>query len=131
MTEIVWLDRDEVMSIHADLIDEFGGLDGLRDGDLLESALARPQNLAAYGDPSVFDLAAAYTFGLAKNHSFIDGNKRIAFLAAYTFLGLNGYELTAEEPEAVIVIRDLAAGELGEAEMAAWIRARSQPLDPD
>ena len=129
MTEFVWLDRETPVAIHADLIAEFGGLEGLRDPDLLESALARPQNLAAYGDPSVFELAAAYAFGLAKNRAFRDGNKRIAFMAAYTFLGLNGFELTAPEPEAVVVIRDLAAGELGEAEIAAWIKTRAQPLD--
>jgi death-on-curing protein len=127
----IWLERDVVVSLHADLVVTFGGLAGIRDEGLLESALARPPNLAAYGEPSLFELAAAYIFGLAKNHAFVDGNKRIAFVAADVFLQLNGFELTAAEPEAVIVIRDLAAGELGEAEIAAWIATRSQPLDAD
>ena len=127
----IWLERDVVVSLHADLVVTFGGLAGIRDEGLLESALARPPNLAAYGEPSLCELAAAYIFGLAKNHAFVDGNKRIAFVAADVFLQLNGFELTAAEPEAVIVIRDLAAGELGEAEIAAWIATRSQPLDAD
>ena len=127
----IWLERDVVVSLHADLVVTFGGLAGIRDEGLLESALARPPNLAAYGEPSLFELAAAYIFGLAKNHAFVDGNKRIAFVAADVFLQHNGFELTAAEPEAVIVIRDLAAGELGEAEIAAWIATRSQPLDAD
>ena len=127
--EIIWLERDVVVSLHADLVATFGGLAGIRDGGRLESALARPPNLAPYGEPSLFELAAAYTFGLAKNNAFVDGNKRIAFVAANVFLQLNGYELTAPEPEAVIVIQDLAAGELGEAEIAAWIKSRSELLD--
>lgn len=127
--EIIWLERDVVVSLHADLVVTFGGLAGIRDEGLLESALAQPPNIAAYGEPWLFELAAAYTFDLAKNHAFVDGNKRIAFVAANVFLQLNGYELTAPEPEAVIVIRDLAAGELGEAEIAAWIKSRSELLD--
>lgn len=127
--EIVWLERDVVVSLHADLVVTFGGLAGIRDEGLLEPALTRPPNLAPDGEPSLFELAAAYTFGLAKNNAFVDGNKRIAFVAANVFLQLNGYELTAPEPEAVIVIRDLAAGELGEAEIAAWIKSRSELLD--
>jgi death-on-curing protein len=117
------------VSLHADLVVTFGGLAGIRDEGLLESALARPPNLAAHGEPSLFELAAAYTFDLAKNHAFVDGNKRISFVAKNIFLHLNGYELTAPEPEAVIVIRDLAAGELSEAEIAAWIKSRSELLD--
>ena len=127
--EIIWLERDVVVSLHADLVVTFGGLAGIRGEGFLESVLARPPTLAAYGEPSLFELTAAYTFGLVKNQAFVDGNKRIAFVAANVFLQLNGYELTAPEPEAVIVIRDLAAGELGEAEIAAWIKSRSELLD--
>lgn len=99
----------------------FGGQPGLRDRGLAESAAARPKHLASYGDPSVFELAAAYAFGLARSHPFIDGNKRIALVAAFTFLELNGWEVPAEEAAAVLVFMDLAAGELEERELSAWL----------
>ena len=121
MTQPVWLDQRSVLALHAELIREYGGLTGVRDEGLLESAMARPQNLVAYGDPTLAEMAAAYTFGIARNHPFIDGNKRVALAAADVFLQLNGHEINAAEVEAVAVIRDLAAGELGEDELAAWI----------
>ena len=121
MTEPLWLDKRIALALHEELLREHGGLAGVRDEGLLESALARPQNLAAYGDPTLAEMAAAYAFGIARNHPFVDGNKRTALMTAYTFLRTNGLRLIAPEVEAVAVIRDLAAGELGEDELARWI----------
>jgi death-on-curing protein len=112
------------------LIAEHGGLDGMRDDNLLLSALARPRNLQAYGAPSLFEMAAALGYGLARSHPATDGNKRIALASIDVFLQLNGWELVAAEPEAVVVIRELAAGEIDEAELARWIEANAQPLHP-
>jgi death-on-curing protein len=106
-------------------ISEHGGSLGIRDAGLLSSALARPQNQAAYGDPSVFDLAAAYAFGIIGNHPFVDGNKRTGFLAAYVFLDLNGWELIASEVEAVTAVLALATNEMDEAGFASWLKAKS------
>lgn len=117
-----WLPLRAVLAIHDEQIAEHGGGSGVRDRGLLESALARPQNVATYGAPDSADLAAAYSFGIARNHPFVDGNKRTAFMAAYAFLGHNGFELDVAEAEAAIVISDLAAGKLTEAELAAWYR---------
>ena len=128
MSEPVWLSRDLVLAIQAELIAQFGGAVGIRDEGLLESALARPQNLFAYGEPSLTDLAAAYAYGLTRNHPFLDGNKRIALSALDVFLQLNGMELTASEAEAVVVMRDLAAGELDEPDFATWIRINTAAL---
>lgn len=128
MSEPVWLSRDLVLAIQAELIAQFGGAVGIRDEGLLESALARPQNLFAYGEPSLTDLAAAYAYGLTRNHPFLDGNKRIALSALDVFLQLNGMELTAPEAEAVVVMRDLAAGELDEPDFATWIRINAAAL---
>ena len=116
-----WLEADALVAVHAELIAEFGGAPGLRDRGLVESAAARPKHLASYGEPTVFELAAAYAFGLARNHPFVDGNKRIALVAAFTFLELNGWEVSAEEPAAVLVFLDLAAGEINEQELALWL----------
>ena len=116
-----WLAADELVAIHAELIAEFGGVPGLRDRGLVESAAARPKHLASYGEPTVFELAAVYAFGLARNHAFVDGNKRIALVAAFTFLELNGWEVSAEEPGAVLVFLDLAAGEVDEKDLALWL----------
>jgi death-on-curing protein len=117
-----WLLEDIVMAMHDEQIAEHGGQIGLRDAGLLASALARPQNQAANGKPSVFHLAAAYAFGIVRNHPFLDGNKRTGFLAAYTFLDVNGWELTAPEPEAVAAVTSLAAGALAEPEFADWLK---------
>ena len=128
MSEPVWLAEKIVLALHAELIARHGGLGALRDTGLLASALARPRNLFAYGEPSLFQLAAAYCFGLVRNHAFVDGNKRIGLAAADVLLQLNGHELTAPETEAVVAIRDLAAGELDEAGLARWIAANLAPV---
>ena len=103
-----------------------GGASGLRDEGLLESALSRPLNLVAYGDPDVWELAAAYGVGLAKNHAFVDGNKRAAFLAVGMFLVLNGYRLTAPQADATLTMLAVAAGQMDEATFARWLRQHSQ-----
>jgi len=120
---VIWLDRRVVEAIHAAQIAQFGGLAGTRDAGALESALGRPLNLAAYGKPSVFDLAASYAFGIARNHSFVDGNKRTALVSSFTFLELNGHEVTAAEADAVLTFVDLAAGKLPEKALARWLEA--------
>lgn len=114
-----------VLVIHSELLREFGGKPGLRDRGLLESALDRPRNLEAYESADIYRLAAAYAFGIIKNHPFIDGNKRIGLVTAYTFLRINGIELNASEEEAVIVIEGMAAGTLGEKELEEWLRENS------
>jgi death on curing protein len=106
-----------------------GGAAGVRDDGMLESALARPHQKWTYADaPDLATLAAAYAFGLAKNHGYVDGNKRVAFMAAYVFLGLNGKDLDADEPDVVRTIERLAAGRLTESALADWFRAHIQPL---
>jgi death-on-curing protein len=122
---VKWLKPETVSAIHDELIAEHGGPPGLRDGNLLASALARPEHLAGYGKPSVFDLAAAYAHGLAKNHPFVDGNKRTALMACYVFLRLNGYRLEATEADAVATFVALAAGKLTEGKLSAWLKANS------
>lgn len=116
--------------MHAALLAEHGGLDGPVDENALGSSLARPQQLHHYGDPppSIFELAAALGFALAKNHCFRDGNKRMALASIDVFLQMNGYELVAEEADAVLTIQDLAASVIDERESAAWIEAKSKPL---
>jgi death on curing protein len=126
--EPVWLERDLVIEMQVQLIQEHGGMRGLRDESLLDAALARPLNRFAYGTPDIFELAAAYAFALAKTHAFVDGNKRIALAAADVFLQYNGYELIAEEAEAVAAFLDLAAGALTEEQLAGWFRTNAAPL---
>ena len=121
----VWLDPSVIHAVHDEQLGEHGGAAGLRDAGLLESALARPLQLAAYGEPDAASLAAAYGFGLAKNHPFIDGNKRTAFVAVELFLALNGWSLTANDAECVMAMLRLAGGELSEARFADWVRANS------
>lgn len=126
--EPLWLARAEIDALHDASIREFGGLHGVRDAGLIESALARPINLWTYAPESdLADLAAAYAFGLAKNHGFVDGNKRIGFIAMGAFLFINGQLLEAPESEAVMVMLELAAGERSETELASWIREHLQP----
>ena len=120
-----WLVEGVVIAVHAEQIAEHGGSDGLRDRGLLSSALDRPRNLAGYGMPTVFDLAAAYALGIMQNHPFIDGNKRTGFLAAYVFLALNGWKLIAAEASAVEAALALASGRMSEAEFAGWLKAQS------
>ncbi len=120
-----WLLEGIVIAMHGELIAEHGGSIGIRDAGLLSSALARPQNKAAHGEPSVFDPAAAYAFGIIRNHPFMDGNKRTGFLAAFVFLDLNGCELTASEAEAVAAVSALASGEMEEAGFSGWLKGKS------
>jgi death on curing protein len=121
----VWLDPRVLLAIHEEQLAEHGGASGIRDQGLFESAIARAQQLEAYGKPDVAALAAAYGFGLARNHPFVDGNKRTAFVAVELFLDLNGFELTATDADAVMTMLALAAGELGEQDFAAWLRANA------
>jgi death on curing protein len=118
-----WIDRRLLVILHDESLAAHGGASGLRDEGLLESALARPLNLVAYGQPDVAELAAAYGVGLAKNHPFVDGNKRAAFLAVGLFLRLNGHRLVASQADATITMLSVAAGDIGEAEFAIWLRA--------
>jgi death-on-curing protein len=122
-----WIDKRLLLILHDESLAEHGGASGLRDEGLLDSALARPLNLLAYGDPDAAELAAAYSLGLAKNHAFVDGNKRAAFLAVGLFLALNGYRLGTAQADATLTMFALAAGEIDEAEFARWIRANSAP----
>jgi len=118
----VWIDPAVILAVHDEQLAEHGGAAGVRDAGLLESALARPRNLAHYGQPDACELAAAYAFELAKNHPFIDGNKRSAFVATELFLMLNGWRLTAGDADCVMVMLRLAAGEVDEASFAQWLR---------
>jgi death-on-curing protein len=121
VTEPVWLSPELVIAIHDEQLAEFGGASGLRDAGALESALARPLNRYHYGNTELASLAAAYGFGLSRNHAFVDGNKRTALLAIVTFLGLNGVEFDVPEPEAVVMMLAVAAGEVDEEGLALWI----------
>lgn len=118
----VWVDPTVIRAVHDEQLAEHGGAEGLRDLGLLESALARPQQLAAYGEPDAAALAAAYGFGLARNHPFVDGNKRTAFVAVELFLALNGFALTATDVDCVLTMLELAAGNLSEPDFADWLR---------
>jgi death-on-curing protein len=118
----IWVTSDVARAAHAEQLAEHGGAQGVRDDGLLESAFARPRNLAEYGDPDAAALAAAYAYGLARNHPFVDGNKRTAAVVSETFLALNGYSLTASDAELVVAFLDLAAGDLSEDELADWFR---------
>ncbi len=122
MKEPVWLTAELVIAIHDEQLREFGGPPGLRDRGMLESALGRPQNKWSYGETDLAALAAAYAFGVARNHPFVDGNKRASFLSIITFLGLNGIEFLADEAEAAVIIQDLAAGKVDEDGLTRWIR---------
>ncbi len=121
-----WVDKQALLLLHDESLAEHGGTSGLRDEGLLESALARPLNLVAYGSPDFADLAAAYGFGIAQNHPFVDGNKRAAFLSVGLFLHINGYRLKAEQAEATATVLALAAGDLEEPAFAAWIRMHGE-----
>ena len=126
MPKIVWLLEETLTAIHHRQIAEHGGNEGLRDEGLLLSALARPQNLLAYGEPApdLASLAAAYAYGIARNHPFVDGNKRTALVAARTFLILNGVDLEATQDDKVLTFLNLAEGAISEEELADWIRKR-------
>jgi death on curing protein len=121
-----WIDRRALELLHGESLATHGGASGLRDEGLLESALARPLHLAAYGQPDVWELAAAYGIGLAKNHAFVDGNKRAAFLAVGLFLFLNGRRLTASQADATLTMLAVAAGQMDEPTFARWLRQHTQ-----
>ena len=123
----VWIERLVLLAVHDEQLVEHGGAVGLRDAGLFDSALARPLNLAAYAEPDVADLAAAYGVGLAKNHPFVDGNKRTAFVAMELFLVLNGYKLLATDADCVLTMLAVAAGQMDEATFARWLRDHSAP----
>ena len=126
--EPLWLQQNFVIAIHERLISEHGGSGGLRDIGLLESALARPLHLFTYGKPSVVELAAAYAVGIAKNHAFIDGNKRTAFVAAAVFLSRNGLRLNASEADATVAMLGVAEGNLKEARFAQWLKDHTERI---
>lgn len=119
----MWIEESLALTIHGEQLAEHGGAEGLRDRGLLESALARPLDRAAYGEPDAAELAAAYGFGVARNHPFVDGNKRTAFVLTELFLVLNGYELVAEDADCLVAMLAVAAGEMDEAAFAGWIRS--------
>jgi len=128
----VWLEMADVVYFHQQSIDEYGGLPGDPKDGPLESTLARPQNLLNYNPAAtVFELASSYGFGLVKNHCFPDGNKRIALICIDVFLQINGYELNAAEADAVATIRELAAGEITEEDLATWIEKNAEHFDID
>ena len=119
----IWIEESVVWAIHEAQLAEHGGSVGVRDAGLLVSAMGRPINLAAYGTPDVAACAAAYGYGIARNHPFIDGNKRTAFVCTELFLALNGYALVASDVDCVMIMLAVAAGEMDETEFAAWLRA--------
>ena len=121
----IWVEEALVIAIHSRQLAEHGGSDGIRDKGLLESALFRPRNQLTYGNPTIFSLAAAYGYGIAKNHPFIDGNKRTSYVVTRTFLRLNGYDLRASAKEKYAVWIRLADSRLSEAELAQWIEENS------
>jgi death-on-curing protein len=122
MTDWVWVADKVVFAVHDRQLSEHGGLDGIRDLGAVESALARPRNLAHYGEPDAAALAASYAFGLARNHGFLDGNKRTAWVVARLFLAANGVRLRVDPADAVRTVEALAAGTLSEADLADWVR---------
>lgn len=126
MKEPYWLTREECLALHGMMLSQYGGGEGLRDDNLLESALAKPRQCFAYGKPTLSDLAASYVFGVVKNHPFIDGNKRTGFMLGAGFLERNGYHFHASEAEAAVRTLALAAGEMTEAAYAAWLKANSR-----
>jgi len=117
-----WVSLKTTLAIHDEQLAEHGGLPGVRDMNLVESAIARPNNLTCYGTPDLADLAAAYAFGLSRNHGFLDGNKRTAFVVAYVFLLDHGYDLKATDEQAVTTMLAVAANEMTEVELAVWFR---------
>jgi death-on-curing protein len=125
----IWVTLDVAIAAHREQLAEHGGGDGVRDMSLLESAMARPQNVAAYGDPDVAELAASYAFGIARNHPFVDGNKRTAAVVSETFLMMNDHELRVSDAELVVTFLALAAGEMPEEELAQWFREHIAAVD--
>jgi len=127
MSDWVWIDAQVLRSVHDEQLAEHGGAAGVRDEGLFESAVMRPQQLAHYGSPDVADLAAAYGYGLARNHPFIDGNKRTAFVAVELFLVINGWSLLADDAACVLTMLAVASGTMNEEAFAGWIRSHQHP----
>lgn len=129
-SEPLWLERRFLDEVHADQLKQHGGISGVRDENALESALARPKNRWAYEpEVDIYDLAAAYGFGLATSHPYSDGNKRTAFIAMYTFLGLNDLEIVASQPEVVSFMLQVAGGSLDESQIAEWLRKNTEEFE--
>lgn len=125
MSQWIWVDASVALAIHDEQLAEHGGAAGVRDAGAFESAMARPLQLASYGDPDLAALAAAYAFGLARNHAFVDGNKRTAYVVAEIFLAVNGYKLISSDADSILTFVALAAGDLTEAALADWFRANA------
>lgn len=125
MNARIWVSEQLAIAIHADQLAQHGGRFGMRDENLLSASLARPRHLLAYGSPTIFDLAAAYGYGIAKNHPFTDGNKRTAFMVMYTFIGINGYTLEVPEPEVVLMMEQLSTDQETQETLAQWLQACS------
>lgn len=128
MKKISWIAFETALGINGIQVTERGGTLGLRDEGLLRSALARPENLAAYGQPDLFDLAALYAADIIRNHPFVDGNKRTGFLVTYTFLSLNGWELSAPEVDAYMAVMALAQKDIDESGFAAWLKDNAKKI---
>ena len=129
MTEWKWLTREAIEIIHREQLREHGGLIGIKDENALEAAIARPQHKAAYENPDVYELAAAYLFGIARNHPFSDGNKRTAFLAAYTFLAIHSQRFTANQGEVIEFVLEVAAGQVNESGIAKFLGDHTEALN--
>jgi death on curing protein len=129
MGDWIWLDREVMLAVHDEQLAEHGGISGVRDMSLFDSALAKPLNVAAYGQPSAAKLAASYGYGIARNHPFLDGNKRTAFVAVELFLVLNGFRLVADDAQCVLTMLDVASGQITEDAFAAWIEANIASMD--
>ena len=127
MKEPHWFSREECLALHDLMLADYGGLSGVRDDNMLESALAKPRQLFAYGQPTLAEMAAAYAAGVVKNHPFLDGNKRTGFMLGAAFLERNGHEFFATEVDATIKTLALAAGEMNEQQYAAWLAENSRP----
>ena len=125
MNEPVWVSEQLAIAIHADQLSQHGGRSGMRNENLLSASLARPRHLLAYGSPTILDLAAAYEYGIAKNHPFTDGNKRTAFMVMYTFLRLNGCTLDVPEPEVVLMMEQLSTDQETQESLAQWLQTYS------
>lgn len=128
MADWVWVDVAVAIAAHGEQLAEHGGAAGIRDRNMLESAMARPLNLVAYGEPDVAELAAAYAYGIARNHPFVDGNKRTAAVVSETFLALNGHALTCDDVELVTTFLELAAGTLTVETLTDWFRRWTVPI---
>ncbi|MES2633710.1 MAG: type II toxin-antitoxin system death-on-curing family toxin [Pseudomonadota bacterium] len=122
MRHWIWLKQEVILAVHEVQLAEHGGGAGVRDVNLFLSAMARPENLAVYGKPDAAELAAAYGYGLSRNHAFIDGNKRTGYVAAELFLELNGFSLTAQDADAAITMLAVSAGDITEKDFASWLR---------